>query len=629
MYLGIQYAKKKYRQHRQQPPLSSCSHGSSSSANPIISPPRAVLPTEQQEEAKAQKSARRRYRLKIILGLFLPYTLQALDTTITASALPSIVSDFDQRSQLNWLITSFNLPSASFLPLWAQLVDIFGRHAALQWAILIIIVGSAICTGAPANQSTGWGVMLFGRGLQGVGAAGVNICVRTILADKVSLAEYAKNWSLFAVFAAVGFGVGPVIGGYLSKTKEGWRWCFGLNLPVGVVAMGVVWWVLRGELVGAVEGAGEEGREEGRLGRLRRRLGTIDYGGQILFLLGMGLLILGLTWAGAEYTWDSVAVIVPLVVGGMLTIGWVGHQWAMAPDGKLAKVFPRQRAMMPWELLAHKDIGLLLFINSTVGAAMYSVMYFMDIYFVEVMGHDSSDAGLALLYFLPGMGAGVYMAMFWINVWPRQTFPALFLGTATSAVAISVLPYACWTEKTSVIYGMMALAGFGVGINTNPGSLHGLAYFPQMTAAITCIVTFAVPFGGTIALTIMSTVFNNRSGTNHAEPKTGIFWGFISLIPLMWLSVLLTTCLGNVWVGKEGAHELIHGVWLWNLVRGRKPKRVRMASTGDEYGLDLIPLRKQGLGSPNGGQTLGNNRPGRPVNAETEAAYRGVELRTP
>ncbi|KAK4177899.1 major facilitator superfamily domain-containing protein [Triangularia setosa] len=539
MYLAVRYAKKKYRQHHQQSlrhsseggqPLSSPSHASStSSANPNITPPQEALPptTQQHKQLKAEKSLRRKYRLKIILGLFLPYTLQALDTTIIASALPSIVSDFNQKSQLNWLITAFNLPSASFLPLWAQLVDIFGRHAALQWSIILITAGSAICTAAPVTQAAGWGVMLFGRGLQGVGAAGVNICVRTILADRVNLAEYAKNWSLFAVFAAVGFGIGPVVGGYLSRGEQGWRWCFGLNLPVGVVAMGVV-----------------------------------------LFLVGMGLLILGLTWAGAEYDWDSVAVIVPLVVGGMLMVGWVRYQWAMVPERKMARVFPRQRAMMPWELLAQKDLGLLLFINSTVGATMYSVMYFMDIYFVEVKGHDSSDAGLALLYFLPGMGAtaGVYMAMFWINVWPRQTFPALLLGTVVSAVAISVLPYACWAEKTSVIYGMMALAGFGVGTNTNPGSLHGLAYFPQMTAAITCIVTFAVPFGGTIALTIMST----------------------------------------------GSHELVHGAWLWSLIRDRKPERVKMASTRNGSGLDLIPVRKEVSRLP--------------LDAET-TAYEGVGLR--
>ncbi|KAK0710480.1 major facilitator superfamily domain-containing protein [Apiosordaria backusii] len=544
MYLAVRYAKKKYRQHRQQPPptqqqppFSTSSHVSSaSSSNTIIPPPQEESTSAQ--DAKAAKSRRRTYRLKIILGLFLPYTLQALDTTIIASALPSIVSDFNQKSQLNWLITAFNLPTASLLPLWAQLVDTFGRHSALQSSILIITIGSAICTAAPVSQNgagTGWGVMLFGRGLQGVGAAGVNICVRTILADRVSLAEYAKNWSLFAVFAAVGFGIGPVVGGYLSRGAQGWRWCFGVNLPVGVVAVGVV-----------------------------------------LFLLGMGLLILGLTWAGAEYAWDSVAVIVPLVVGGVLMVAWVVYQWAMVPGRKMARVFPRQRVMMPWELLAQKDIGLLLFINSTVGAAMYSVMYFMDIYFVEVKGHDSSDAGLALLYFLPGMGvtAGVYMAMFWINVWPRQTFPALLLGTITTAVAISVLPYACWTEKTSLIYGMMALAGYGVGTNTNPGSLHGLAYFPQMTAAITCIVTFAVPFGGTIALTIMST---------------------------------------------EGGHDVIHGAWLWSLVRGQEPERIKMASSCDGSGLDLVPLGKEG-------RRAVERRP--PPDTET-AAYIGVELRPP
>lgn len=88
-------------------------------------------------------------------------------------------------------------------------------------------------------------------------------------------------------------------------------------------------------------------------------------------------------------------------VGGWRAVdGWVGG--ISVGDG--ARVFPRQKAMMPWGLLVRKDIGLLLFINSTVGAAMYSVMYCMGIYFVEVMGHDSSGAGLALLYFLPRMG---------------------------------------------------------------------------------------------------------------------------------------------------------------------------------------------------------------------------------
>jgi hypothetical protein len=128
---------------------------------------------------------------------------------------------------------------------------------------------------------------------------------------------------------------------------------------------------------------------------------------------------------------------------------------------------------------------------------------------------------------------------------------------------------------------MMALTGFGVGLNTNPGTLHALAYFPGMTAPITCLAAFAHPFGGTIAITIMSTVFNNRSGLNHEDPRSGIYWAFISMIPIMWISVLITTLLGNVWLGKEGTHQVAHGFWFWNLLRGKRLEKVTMARMED------------------------------------------------
>lgn len=491
--------------------------------------------------------------------------------------------DFNEISQLNWIITSFNLTSAAFLPFWAQIADVFGRYATLQSTLVIIIIGSALCTAAP---NTSFPVLLLGRALQGVGAAGINISVRTILADRVSLAEYAKNWSIFAILAAVSFSIGPVVGGYLTKVS--WRWCFAINLPVGVIAMGLVFWLLRGELVGAAELF--EGKRETKLGRFRGRIATIDYGGQLLFLWGLGLLVLGLTWAGGVYAWESVSVLVPLVMGGVLTFAWLVYEWAMVPGRKMARVFPAQKAMMPWKLLAQRDVGLLLCINFTVGAAMYSVMYFMDLYFTLVKGHSASEAGVALLYFLPGLGAGVYSAVFFVNVWPRQTMPVLCWGSIASAVGISVLPYACHIDNTPLVYGMMALAGYGVGTNTNPGSLHGLAFFPHLTAAISCIVTFAVPFGGTVALTIMSTVFNNRSGVHHADPRTGIVWGFITLIPIMWVGVLSTTFLGNVWVRKAGGHEVVHGVWVWNLLRGRTLQRVIMTGNEDAEGRKAVTV---------------------------------------
>jgi hypothetical protein len=182
--------------------------------------------------------------------------------------------------------------------------------------------------------------------------------------------------------------------------------------------------------------------------------------------------------------------------------------------------------------------------------------------------------------------------MFFLNVRPRQTFPILLFSTTCAAVGITVMAYACHANDSNLIYGMMALTGFGVGLTMSPASLHGLAYFPAMTAPLICLSAFAFPFGGSLTLTIMSTVFNNRSGVSHSDPKTGIVWAYIAVIPIMWLSVLATTFLGNVWIGKDGQHQVVHGAFFWNLLRGRKLEKVTMARdtskpVGQEQGIDL------------------------------------------
>lgn len=380
---------------------------------PVLNDKKAKKALSPEEALETRR--KRIYRWKIILGLFSPFCLQALDTTIVASALPFIAEDFsksrpsnspdtrltftDQVKQLNWIISVFNLTSAAFLFFWAQLTDLFGRHIVLQSAIFIMMIGSAICTGAPTSA---FSVLLLGRALQGVGAAGVNISIRTILADRVSLSEYALNWTIFALVSGIGFSIGPVIGGYL--TQASWRWCFAINLPIAVVAMLIVALVLRKELQGPQSLPELEGREYTRSGRFLVRISTIDYGGQMLFLWGFGLLILALTWAGGTYSWKSVAVLAPIIIGGILAIAWIVYERYMAPGSVMARVFPRQKAMMPWELLKQRDIGLLFLINFSIGISMFAVMYFMDLYFALVQGKSSSNAGLALLYFLPGLG---------------------------------------------------------------------------------------------------------------------------------------------------------------------------------------------------------------------------------
>ena len=520
----------------------------------------------------------------------------------------------DQMKQLNWIISSFNLTSASFLPFWAQMSDVFGRHPALQAAIIIMLTGSAICTGASVSS---FGVLLLGRALQGVGAAGVNMAIRTILADRVSLAEYALNWTFFTLVSGVSFSCGPVIGGYLTRVS--WRWCFGINLPVGVASVLAVFFLLRGELLGPQSLRQTEGHDMAtHRGRFLARLTSVDYGGQALFLWGLGLLILALTWGGGTYPWNSPAVLVPLVAGGLLSVGWIVYERSMSAGsrGMISGIFPAQTPMIPWEILSQRDIGLLFFINFTTGIAAFAVMYFLVLYFVLVEGRSSSEAGTALLFYIPGAGgmftcttrpygraqlilwpcackpciAGGLMAMFSSNVWPRQTLPPLLLGSVTSAVGMTVLAWAVHIRSTTLVYGMMALVGHGVLVRMNPASLHGLAFFPTMTAQISCLAAFALPFGGLVGLSIMSTVFTNKSGQEQQYASDGIAWAFIAVAPFMWLCVIATALLGNVWIAKDGSNQVFDGVYLWNAFVGKGLVGERITRGGVSEPLALSSL---------------------------------------
>lgn len=231
----------------------------------------------------------------------------------------------------------------------------------------------------------------------------MNICVRIILADRVSLKEFALNWTLFSLASVVSFSIGPVIGGFLTEAT--WRWCFAINLPVAVLAVIMVILLLRKELLGPQPLPEIEGRDTStHRGRFVLRMMTIDYGGQLLFLWGLGLLILAFTWAGGSYAWNSPNVIAPLVIGAVLSAAWLLYEFEMASGRLTSRVFPFQRAMISWELISQRDIALIFALSFCSGMAMFAILYFMDLYFALVQGNSASKGGVSLLYFLPGLG---------------------------------------------------------------------------------------------------------------------------------------------------------------------------------------------------------------------------------
>lgn len=179
--------------------------------------------------------------------------------------------------------------------------------------------------------------------------------------------------------------------------------------------------------------------------------------------------------------------------------------------------------------------------------------------------------------------------MFTCNVWPAQTWYPLGVGTIVESIGIGLITWAVSTRKVPLVNGMMAVAGAGTGMRFMPGTLHAAGVWPDQIAPAMSVMRFSVPFGGTLALAIMGSVFNNKMapvfrsttpGENqHIDTHAGqslnsignlpeavqifvrntgkdaVMWAFIAITPIMAISLVAVFFLGNVWIKSDKAKE--------------------------------------------------------------------------
>lgn len=309
----------------------------------------------------------------------------------------------------------------------------------------------------------------------------------------------------------------------------------------------------------------------------------IDFVGTGAFVGGVLLILLATSWGGSEYAWTSPAVLVPLIVGPFLLMFFVFYQRSMAPGHWLAQRFPQTMPLVPYHLFQEKDVTLVCIISAATGAALYSCFYFAGVYFTMVENLDPGKAGLQLLFYVPGIGVGVYTAIMMCNVYPRQTIWPLLLGTVVETGSIGALSWAISAREKTAVNILMGVAGFGTGIRFMPENLHLTGMYRDRIAVILALLSFAGPFGGTIALTVMGSVFQNKisgyfeggngfsgfdinsaaalDAINSLEPEKlehfrsaaadAVSLSFVSIIPFLAISIVAALMLGNVWISKE------------------------------------------------------------------------------
>src|SRR3954463_11242515 len=228
----------------------------------------------------AAEAGRRHSSVAIVMtGLMLVLLLASLDQTIVSTALPTIVGDLGGLTHLSWGGTGFLLASTVVTPLYGKLGDQYGRKVVLQSALVIFLIGSALCGLAQSMTE-----LIAFRAVQGLGGGGLMVSAQAAMGDVVAPSERGRYSGLFGAVFGVSSVAGPLIGGFFTSHIS-WRFIFYVNLPAGAAAFAV--------LAAALPTV------------LERRRPAIDYAGTLLLAIGLGSLILLTSLGGNTYAWDS------------------------------------------------------------------------------------------------------------------------------------------------------------------------------------------------------------------------------------------------------------------------------------------------------------------------------------
>jgi EmrB/QacA subfamily drug resistance transporter len=424
--------------------------------------------TEQQPISRAAVGLRSE-RGPILLSVMLSVGLIAIDATILATAVPSIVNDLGGFAHFPWLFSIYLLAQAVSVPIFAKFTDLMGRKPIMLVGIGLFVLGSILCGIAWSMPA-----LIAFRALQGLGAGAVQPTAMTIIGDIYSVSERARVQGYVASVWAMSAVVGPTLGGLFVDYLD-WRWIFFVNIPLGALA---AWSLFRKFSEQVV-----------------RRQHRIDVGGAVLLSVGSSLIILGLLEGGLLWPWASLPSIAILAIGATLMIGFVLVERRAAEPILPGWVF-RSRLLNSTNLAA---LG--------VGVILIGLTSFIPLYAQGVLGTSALVAGFALAALTLGWPLAASVAgRIYMRIGFRRT---ALIGAVVILIGCVLLDLLSARSSVWQVAGTCFVIGMGLGLVASPTLISAQSAVEwERRGVVTGTNVFARSMGSALGIAVFGAIAN-------------------------------------------------------------------------------------------------------------------------
>jgi EmrB/QacA subfamily drug resistance transporter len=447
----------------------------------------------------------------VLIGVMLSTALVAIDATVIATAVPSVVADLGGFAEFPWLFSVYLLAQAVTVPVYGKLADVFGRKPVMLFGIGLFLLGSVLC-----GLAWSMGALIAFRAVQGLGAGAVQPMSMTIVGDLYSLQERAKVQGYIASVWGISSVVGPTLGGVFSEYVS-WRWIFFVNVPLCVIAAATI---------------GLRFHE-----RVERRRRQIDYAGAGVLTGALTLLILGLLEGGQTWAWGSPQGVAVLGGGAVLLGAFV--------------VIERRAAdpVVPLRLLRQRLLVATSLVSACVGAALLGLTSYVPTFVQDVLGTGPLVAGFALAALTLGWPLSASQAgRVYLRIGIRLTAA---IGAVVVVLGAALLLLLDESSSVLLVGGTSFVIGLGMGFTAAPTLIAAQSAVRwQERGVVTGLIMFSRSAGSAVGIAVFGAVVNATLGgqgtdTGRVAPEAlttavhSVFVGTVILAVAMLAAVLL------------------------------------------------------------------------------------------